>query len=214
MNQSVSKTMPNKQTPAKAPASGSRRTALAAAALTLCAWLVATPATAAESAPCPALLDHTFNRLQTGEAQSLCQYRGKVLLVVNTASLCGYTYQYEGLEKLYRKYKDRGLVVLGFPSNEFGGQEPGTNKQVAEFCRTTYGIEFPMYEKTTVSKLAANPLYAQLIAQSGAAPKWNFHKYLVDRNGRRIQSFGSDVEPDGRELALEVERLLAEKPAS
>src|SRR5512137_1790619 len=162
--------MSNKQPPTNAPASGSRRTALAAAALTLCAWLVATPARAAEPAGCPPLLDHTFNRLQTGEAQSLCQYRGKVLLVVNTASLCGYTYQYEGLEKLYRRYKDRGLVVLGFPSNEFGGQEPGTNKQVAEFCRTTYGIEFPMYEKTTVSKLSANPFYAQLIAQTGTAP--------------------------------------------
>jgi glutathione peroxidase len=187
---------------------------LALAALALGSWLVAAPAHAAGPSDCPALLDQSFNRLQNGETQSLCQYRGKVLLVVNTASHCGYTYQYEGLEKVYRRYKDRGLVVLGFPSNEFGGQEPGTNKQVAEFCRTTYGIEFPMYEKTTVTKVAANPFYAQLIARSGAAPKWNFHKYLIDRDGKRIQSFGSDVEPDGREMTLEIERLLAEKPAS
>lgn len=210
----MSRTMTNKQLSVNTPTSRRRRAAVASAALAACAWLVAVPAHAAGSAACPDLLDHTFNRLQTGEAQSLCQYRGKVVLVVNTASRCGYTYQYEGLEKLYRRYKDRGLVVLGFPSNDFGGQEPGTNKQVAEFCRTTYGIEFPMYEKTTVSKLAANPLYAQLVAQSGAAPKWNFHKYLIDRTGKRVRSFGSDVEPDGGELALEVERLLAEKPAS
>ena len=188
--------------------------AMTRSVLFACAVLMAPLASAAGADGCPALLDHTFNRLQTGEAQSLCQYRGKVLLVVNTASLCGFTYQYEGLEKLYRRYKERGLVVLGFPSNEFGGQEPGTSRQVAEFCRTTYGIEFPMYEKTTVSKLSANPFYAELISRSGAAPKWNFHKYLIDRDGRRIRSFGSDVEPDGRELAQEVERLLAEKPAS
>jgi glutathione peroxidase len=191
-----------------------RRIALAWVLAAAFAWLPHPPVRAAEPPGCPPLLDHTFNRLQNGEAQSLCQYRGKVLLVVNTASLCGYTYQYEGLEKLHRRYKDRGLVVLGFPSNEFGSQEPGSNKQVAEFCRTTYGIEFPMYEKTTVSKLAANPFYAQLIARSGTAPRWNFHKYLIDRNGARIQSFGSDVEPEVRELTVEVERLLAEKPAS
>src|SRR5829696_428503 len=110
---------------------------------------VASFAKSAVADDCPRLLRHTFNRLQTGQSQSLCQYQGKVLLIVNTASKCGYTPQYEGLEALYRKYKDRGLVVIGFPSNDFGGQEPGSNKDVAEFCRTTYGVQFPMFEKTT-----------------------------------------------------------------
>src|SRR3954470_15406709 len=116
----------------------------------LLAFTAAGPAgaqTRDDRAGCPALLDHTFNRLQTGQSESLCQYQGKVVLVVNTASYCAYTGQYEGLEALYRKYKDRGLVVLGFPSNDFGGQEPGTNTEIAEFCRLTYGVQFPMFEK-------------------------------------------------------------------
>ncbi len=169
------------------------------------------PARSADA--CPAVLNYTFNRLQTGKAESLCQYRGKVLLIVNTASYCGYTHQYEGLEALYRKYKDRGLVVVGFPSNDFGGQEPGTNKEIAEFCRLTYGVEFPMFEKTTVTSFKTNPLYAELLARTGEAPKWNFHKYLVDRDGNRVASFGTRVEPDDRELVAALEKLLAEKPA-
>jgi len=168
----------------------------------------------AADADCPALLRHTFNSLQGGRPQSLCEYKGKVLLVVNTASYCGYTHQYEGLEALYRKYKDRGLVVLGFPSNDFGAQEPGTNKEIAEFCRTTYGVEFPMFEKAAGTRVAANPVYVQLIARTGQAPQWNFHKYLVDRSGTRIRSFGSAVEPGDRDFVATLERLLAEKPAS
>ena len=164
------------------------------------------------AADCPQVLRHTFNRLQTGEPQSLCQFRGKVLLVVNTASFCGYTSQYEGLEALHRKYKDRGLVVVGFPTNDFGGQEPGTNKEIAEFCRTTYGIQFPMFEKTTVGRLDANPFYATLIEQSGQRPKWNFHKYVIDRSGRSVRSFGSDVTPEQKDLVGLIERLLAERP--
>jgi glutathione peroxidase len=163
---------------------------------------------------CPPILRHTYNALQTGKEQSLCAFKGKVVLVVNTASFCGYTYQYEGLEALYRKYRDRGLVVLGFPSNDYGRQEPGTNKEIAEFCRTTYGVQFPMFEKATGTKLAATPLYVQLVAKTGEAPRWNFHKYVVDRRGERVQSFGSDVEPDQREFVSTLERLLAEKPAS
>src|SRR4029450_1364051 len=116
------------------------------------------------AAECPPLLQHTFNQLQNGQSQSLCQYQGKVLLIVNTASKCGYTPQYEGLEALYRKYKDRGLVVIGFPSNDFGGQEPGTNKEIAEFCRTTYGVQFPLFEKSTVKKGAANTLFVDFIS--------------------------------------------------
>ena len=171
-------------------------------------------ATATADPSCPPLLRHTFNGLQSGKPQSLCDYKGKVVLVVNTASFCGYTHQYEGLEALYRKYRDRGLVVLGFPSNDFGSQEPGTNKEIAEFCRTTYGVQFPMFEKPAASKLDANPLFVQLAAKSGEAPRWNFHKYLVDRNGERVKSFGSGVEPTQREFVSALEQLLAGRPAS
>jgi len=162
---------------------------------------------------CPPLLRYAFNRLQTGEPQSLCQFRGKVLLIVNTASYCGYTNQYEGLEALYRKYRDRGLVVVGFPSNDFGGQEPGSNQEIAEFCRTTYGVQFPMFEKTTAGRLDANPLYADLIGATGDRPKWNFHKYVVNRTGVAVASFKSAVDPGDRALTALIERLLAEKPA-
>ena len=162
-------------------------------------------------AACPTLLQHTFNRLQTGQPQSLCQFQGKVLLVVNTASFCGYTPQYEGLEAMYRKYKDRGLVVVGFPSNDFS-QEPGTNKEVAEFCRTTYGVDFPQFEKSSVAHLSANPLYAALAKQTGKKPQWNFYKFVVDRNGKPVATFPSATAPDNAELTALVERLLAEKP--
>jgi len=166
-----------------------------------------------ESANCPALLRQTFNKLQTGQPQSLCQFHGKVLLIVNTASYCEYTKQYEALEAMYRKYRDRGLVVVGFPSNDFGNQEPGSNPQIAEFCRTTYGVQFPMFEKSSVAKLSANPLYTELATATGAAPQWNFHKYVVDRNGTPVASFASDVPPDSPKVLELVERLLAEKYA-
>ena len=172
----------------------------------------------AESPPpvtdaCPEVLNYSFNRLQTGKPESLCQYRGKVVLIVNTASYCGYTHQYEGLEALYRKYKSRGLVVVGFPSNDFGDQEPGSNKEIAEFCRLTYGVEFPMFEKSSVTSIKTNPLYAELLARTGQSPKWNFHKYLVDRDGKQVASFGTRVEPDNGDLIGAVERMLAAKPA-
>jgi glutathione peroxidase len=170
------------------------------------------PATEAAGAGCPALLRHTFNGLQTGRPQTLCDFRGKVLVIVNTASYCGYTKQYEGLEALYRKYKGRGLVVIGFPSNDFGAQEPGSNKEIAEFCRTTYGVEFPMFEKTSVARLETQPLYASLVRATGEAPKWNFHKYVVDRTGTKVASYESTVEPTQRDFVASIERLLAEKP--
>jgi glutathione peroxidase len=163
---------------------------------------------------CPALLRHTFNSLQTGAPQSLCQYAGKVVVIVNTASYCGYTPQYQGLESLYRRYRDRGLVVLGFPSNDFGAQEPGTNKEVAEFCRLTYGVEFPMFEKSSVARAETQPLYSELAARTGQAPRWNFHKYVIDRSGTNVVSFGSRVTPDAREFVGVIEKLLAEKPAA
>ena len=155
-------------------------------------------------AACPALLDRTMDSL-LDEPQSLCEYAGKVLLVVNTASQCGYTPQYEGLEALYRKYKSRGLVVMGFPSNDFGGQEPGSNKEIAAFCVNQYAIDFPMFAKTELKK---NPLYADLAKATGTAPRWNFHKYLVDRSGRQVQSFDTRVAPDDAKLAAAIERLL------
>lgn len=169
---------------------------------------------AAEAVQCPELLNHEFNRLQTGKPETLCQYRGQVLLIVNTASYCGYTHQYEGLEALYRKYKDRGLVVLGFPSNDFGAQEPGSNQEIAQFCRLTYGVQFPMFEKGSVSSLKANPLYAELAARTGESPMWNFHKYLIDRNGNPAGTFASKVEPDDSALVSALEKLLADKPAA
>jgi glutathione peroxidase len=125
--------------------------------------------------------------------------------VVNTASQCGYTPQYEGLEALYRKYKARGLVVLGFPSNDFGGQEPGSNREIAAFCVNQYAIDFPMFAKTELEK---NPLYAELAKATGAAPRWNFHKYLVARDGRRVQSFDTRVAPEDPGLAAAIEALL------
>ena len=157
-------------------------------------------------AACPVLLDHTLPTLDE-RSQSLCQYAGKVLLVVNTASKCGYTPQYDGLEALYRKYRSRGLVVLGFPMNDFGGQEPGSNKDISSFCVNEYAIDFPMFAK---SSLVANPFYAGLAKASGAVPAWNFHKYLVDRSGRRVESFATRVEPDDPKLVAALERLLAQ----
>jgi glutathione peroxidase len=164
-------------------------------------------------AACPALLRYRFNRLQTGESQSLCQFQGKVLLVVNTASYCGYTGQYEGLEALYRKYKGRGLVVVGFPSNDFGGQEPGSNQEIAQFCRLTYGVQFPMFEKSSVTKVSDNPLFASLAASTGVTPQWNFYKYDVDRNGAAVAGYASRTSPADRELVRTIERLLLERPS-
>ena len=162
-------------------------------------------------AACPPLLDEALPTLSDDKPESLCQYQGKVLLVVNTASQCGYTPQYEGLEKLYRQYKDRGLVVLGFPSNDFGGQEPGSNREIAKFCEANYGVSFPMFGKSAVAKGAVNPFFAKLRTATGAPPAWNFHKYLVDRSGTKAWSFDTATEPSDRKLVREIERLLAAK---
>jgi glutathione peroxidase len=168
-------------------------------------------AKASPAASCSPLLSHTFPRLQDEAPQSLCQYQGKVILVVNTASFCGFTSQYEGLEKLYAKYKDRGLVVLGFPSNDFGKQEPGSNKDIAEFCKNTYDVKFPMFAKSSVSGSNPNPLFKMLIAKTGTTPKWNFYKYLIDRNGNVVDSFGSMTKPASSSITGEIEKLLGEK---
>lgn len=161
--------------------------------------------------PCPKLLDHTFPRLQNEKPESLCQWQGKVILVVNTASYCGFTKQYDGLEKLYARLKDRGLVVVGFPTNDFGEQEPGSNKEIAEFCRLTYGVEFPMFAKTTVKGDKKNPLYAQLIAATDTTPKWNFYKYLIDRSGKEVIAYSSFTDPDDKKMLAKIEEFLSRR---
>jgi len=164
--------------------------------------------TPAQAAACPAVLKHVFKRLQDDAPQDLCQYAGKVVLVVNTASFCGYTTQYEGLEALHAKYASQGLVVLGFPSNDFGQQEPGSSKEIADLCYNTYGVKFPMFSKSVVKGAQANPLHAALAKATGQSPGWNFHKYLIDRNGKVVASFASKVEPDSPALVAAIEKAL------
>lgn len=138
--------------------------------------------------------------------------KGKVVLVVNTASLCGFTPQYEGLEALWERYRDRGLVVLGVPSNDFGGQEPGTAAEIQRFCTGSYGVDFPMLTKQVVVGPEAHPFYLWAASQTGPAgvPKWNFHKILVGRDGRLLSWFGSMVTPEGDKLTGAIEAALAE----
>lgn len=169
------------------------------------------PSYAAESAPavCPSLLNRTALRLQDDTPQRLCQYAGQVTLVVNTASYCGYTRQYEGLEALYRRYRARGFVVLGFPSNDFGQQEPDSARQIADFCFNTYGVGFPMFSKTVVSGPKADPFFVALARDGGSAPKWNFHKYLIGRDGKLIASYPSAVEPLDARLTRDIEQSLS-----
>ena len=167
-------------------------------------------ATAKSDVSCPALLDRKFSSLQ-GKPQNLCQYAGKVVLVVNTASYCGYTEQYQGLQAIYDKYKDLGLVVIGFPANDFGKQEPGSNTEVADFCERTYKVRFPMFEKSSVLAGQANPLFEQLFKITGQRPQWNFHKYLVARDGTSVTSYPSRVAPESAELVSQIEKLLSSK---
>lgn len=158
---------------------------------------------------CPPALDFHKRTLAGDDRVHLCEaFRDKVVLVVNTASKCAFTSQYEGLEALYARYKERGLVVAGFPSNDFGGQEPGSEKQIQDFCRLTYSVQFPMFEKTAVRGADADPFYRHLIAVSGEAPRWNFHKYLLGRDGRVVASFGSSTRPDDVKLIAAIEELL------
>lgn len=159
------------------------------------------------SANCPSILDHTVKDL-VGDEENLCQYAGKVVLVVNTASYCGYTPQYKGLEALNQKYKSRGLVVLGFPSNDFGKQEPGTAKEIADFCDRTYAVRFPMMAKTEVKDSGGSPVFDGLAKATGERPKWNFHKYLISRDGKSVTSFASGVEPESAQMIAKIEELL------
>ncbi|MGB5276424.1 MAG: glutathione peroxidase [Gammaproteobacteria bacterium] len=158
---------------------------------------------------CSPLLDFDVRSLNEKTEVNLCEaYQGKVLLIVNTASRCAYTDQYESLEKLYDQYKDDGLVVLGFPSNDFGQQEPGNEYQIKTFCRTTYGVRFPMFAKTRVSERYADPLYQQLASAAGTYPKWNFHKYLIDRNGELVASYRSGVDPLDQSIVSEIRNQI------
>ena len=175
-----------------------------------CVSMAATPAAAPAPAACTGLLQQNFLRLQDEKPQSLCQYSGKVVVVVNTASFCGFTSQYEGLEALYAKYKDKGLVVLGFPSNDFS-QETGSNKDIAAFCENTFGVKFPMFAKTSVAGKDASPLFKQLAEQTGTAPRWNFYKYVIARNGTTAVSFNSMASPSSGALVREIEKQLAAK---
>ena len=159
---------------------------------------------------CPELLNKKFTSLQ-GKPQDFCNYRGKVVVVVNTASYCGFTEQYQGLQSVYDKYKEKGLVVVGFPANDFGKQEPGSNAEVADFCERTYKVKFPMVEKTSVLAGQANPLHEALFKVTGERPKWNFHKYVIARDGTTVQSFGSRVAPESPEFVAQIEKLLAAK---
>jgi glutathione peroxidase len=157
------------------------------------------------------LLDQEFRKLAADETVNLCDaYEGRVVLVVNTASKCGNTPQYDGLEKLYTEYGDDGLVVLGFPSNDFMGQEPGTEDEIEEFCRLTYGVEFPMFEKTTVKGDAAHPFYRQLADVSGTYPTWNFHKYLIGRNGEYVAEFSPRTKPYDDRVVGAIEAALGQ----
>ena len=155
------------------------------------------------------LLDQDFRRLASDETVNLGdEYAGKVILVVNTASKCGNTPQYEGLEKLYEEYGDQGFVVLGFPSNDFMGQEPGTEEEIQEFCRLTYKVKFPMFEKVTVKEGDAHPFFDDLAAAAGTYPRWNFHKFLIGKDGQLIREFSPRTQPYDDKLVEELQTAL------
>ncbi|MFK8031916.1 MAG: glutathione peroxidase [Gammaproteobacteria bacterium] len=155
------------------------------------------------------LLDQEFRMLAGDESVNLGdKYDGKVILVVNTASKCGNTKQYEGLEKLYQEYSDDGLVVLGFPSNDFMGQEPGTEKEIQSFCRLTYGVKFPMFEKTSVKEAEAHPFFKGLALAAGTYPTWNFHKYLIGRDGKFIAEFSPRTQPYNEDVIAAIQTAL------
>ncbi|WP_208721260.1 glutathione peroxidase [Corallococcus aberystwythensis] len=172
---------------------------------------LSTAASAADKTEKKAMSLHQLsaNRLD-GKSEKLSDFQGKVALVVNTASECGYTPQYKGLEALYQGYKDKGVVVLGFPSNDFGGQEPGTSEQIAKFCELRFKVSFPMFEKVKTKGEGQSPVYA-FLARDHGEPKWNFHKYVVGKDGQVKAAFPSSVTPDSPELKAAIDKALAEK---
>jgi glutathione peroxidase len=181
---------------------------------TLIALAAATAITGAsatgESVPknCHPNLDFDVRTLNEDKTVNLCEvYQGKVILIVNTASKCAFTDQYGGLEALYKDYREHGLVVLGFPSNDFGNQDPGSEQQIQNFCRLTYGVQFPMFQKVHVKKKQAHPLFERLGEQAGY-PRWNFYKYLLNREGELVESYSSMTSPSGKKLKSKIETLL------
>ena len=172
----------------------------------LCIMVLLTAYGSAKGDNVMSFYDLTANALD-GSPKNLSDYKGKVVVVVNTASQCGYTPQYAGLEKLYEDYKDKGVVVLGFPSNDFGGQEPGTAAEIKTFCEKKYHVTFPLFAKVKTKGEGQSPVYTFLVAKNGA-PKWNFHKYVVGKDGQVTASFPSSVKPDSEELKNAIEAAL------
>ena len=178
------------------------------------AFVLALAGPAPAAAPDRYVLDFDMTRID-GSPESLSSYRGRVLLLVNVASRCGLTPQYDGLEALYERYRERGFAVLGFPANDFAGQEPGTDAEIADFCRSTYGVRFPMFSKIHVKGAGQHPLYRKLTglpAPIGGEVEWNFQKYLVDRRGDVVARFAPRLTPDAPELVARIEALLDEDP--
>ena len=159
------------------------------------------------------VLDFTMNLLD-GKPAPLANFKGKIVMLVNVASRCGFTPQYSALESIYEKYKDQGFVILGFPANNFGGQEPGTNAEIKNFCSTKYSVSFPMFAKVSVKGADCTPLYQYLTQQANPSLagdiKWNFTKFLVDRSGKVVARFESPVKPDSPEVTAAIEKLLKE----
>lgn len=177
---------------------------------------LAAAASAQEGAPMPSIYDFTLKDID-GRDRSLAEFKGQVLLLVNVASKCGFTKQYAGLEKLHQAYKDRGFVVLGFPANNFMGQEPGTEAEIKSFCSLNYGVTFPMFSKISVKGKTIHPLYAYLTDEelhpgSGGAVGWNFNKFLVGRDGKVLAHYGSRTAPEDPELAAAIEAALQAAP--
>jgi len=169
-----------------------------------------------EKTETPAVLNFTMDNIE-GNPVNLADYQGKVILMINVASKCGHTKQYAGLEAMYKKYKDQGLVLLGFPANNFGGQEPGSDEEIATFCKKNYGVTFPLFSKISVKGEDKAPLYKYLTEEEtnpgfAGEVKWNFEKFLIDRNGKVVARFVSKVQPDSEELVAAVEKALASKP--
>ena len=158
-------------------------------------------------ADCPDILNHEVRILDSKEVKNLCEYQDKVVLAVNVASRCGYTPQYKGLQNLYKNLKDKDFVILGFPSRDFLWQEFSDESKVKEFCSTEYGVTFPMFATSHVKGYMANDFFMGLIKRTGVEPGWNFHKYLMDKDGS-VKSFNTKIEPESRELLDSIQSLL------
>ena len=159
-------------------------------------------------ANCTELLDKNVNDIN-GNPTNLCEYKDKVILAVNTASRCGYTPQYKELQKLYESFKDKGFIIVAFPSNDFGGQEPGSNSEIKTLCEKNYGVKFPIMEKSSVTSNSANPFFKELTKITGEAPRWNFHKYLISKNAQEVVSYRSGVSPKNDNFLSKLEEFLS-----